>query len=103
MSKGDEALLDLPGAMPGISPRIATAAIAVTTRPTARRNPVNRLKSCGRQGAQYLLIPATARWWSIIIGNSASISCNVAPGASRAWCSIVSLEGDRVDAKGDVR
>jgi hypothetical protein len=62
LSKGDEALLEIPGIAAAHFPQDAAGGYA-GHHPRDGETATAQLEELRRRGAQYLVIPATARWW----------------------------------------
>ncbi|HXR30844.1 MAG TPA: hypothetical protein VN752_06855 [Solirubrobacterales bacterium] len=62
VSKGDEALLDLPGVSAAHFPQAGDGGYA-GHHPADGVEATRELEALRRAGAEYLVIPATARWW----------------------------------------
>ncbi len=99
ISKGDEALLDLPGVQAGHFPQDRDGGYR-GYNPADGRDALGQLEALRSQGAQYLLIPATALWWLDHyreFGEHVRLRCTLVHGD--AWCSIVSLESQRKEGR----
>jgi hypothetical protein len=62
ISKGDSALVDLPNRRGWHFPQTEHGAYA-GQHPASSAEAIERLEALRTQGAQYLVIPATSRWW----------------------------------------
>jgi hypothetical protein len=62
LSKGDAALVEIPGIAAAHFPQDARGAYA-GHHPSDGESATAQLEELRRRGAQYLVIPATARWW----------------------------------------
>jgi hypothetical protein len=86
LSKGDAALLEIPGILAAHFPQDAAGGYA-GHHPRDGATATAELEELRRRGAQYLVIPATARWWLEHYGafaehlaNHGQLICDV-PGA----------------------
>jgi hypothetical protein len=83
LSKGDPALLEIPGIAAAHFPQDACGGYA-GHHPRDGESATAQLEELRRRGAQYLVIPATARWWlehygafAAHLGNHGRLICDV--------------------------
>jgi hypothetical protein len=83
LSKGDAALLEIPGIAAAHFPQDASGGYA-GHHPRDGENATAQLEQLHRGGVQYLVIPATARWWlehygafAEHLGNHGQLICDV--------------------------
>lgn len=62
LSKGDPAMVDLPGAQGWHFPQMADGEYA-GHHPGDARDAIDQLEQLRQQGAEYLVVPATGAWW----------------------------------------
>jgi hypothetical protein len=75
VSKGDTALVELPGLAAAHFPQDASGAYA-GHHPHDSAAATNELEELRRRGAEYLVLPATARWWLDFYGDFAAHLAN---------------------------